>query len=137
MAVSANSIITPQIPRSATSVASLANTVLTDSPTGTVKLAGAGPNGARLVKLAVTPRGTVTATQVQLFRSSDGGVTKRLVRTAVIPAFTLSNTALIATTDLGYSDDGPMILGANEELYGAISVALAAGVVFEAEWADY
>lgn len=137
MAVSANSIITPQIPRSATSVASLANNVLTDSPTGTVKVMTAGPNGARLVKLTATPRGTASATQIQLFRSSDAGTTKRLVRTAVIAAFTLSSTAQIATTDLGYSDDGPMILGAGEELYCAISVALAAGVVFEAEWADY
>lgn len=137
MAVSANSIITPQIPRSATAVASLGNSTLSDTPTGTVKLMTAGPNGARLVKLMATPRGTLSATQIQLFRSSDGGVTKRLVRTAVIPAFTLSPTAQIATTDLGYSDDGPMILAGGEELHGAISVALPAGVVFEAEWADY
>jgi len=43
MPVTPNSIITPQVPRSASGVASLANTAYGDAPAGAVLIFAAGP----------------------------------------------------------------------------------------------
>ena len=138
MPVSPNSIVTPQTPKSATVVASVANTDYDDIPANAAgALITAGPNGARVTKIYAIPRATVTATQLQLYRSTDAGTTKRLFESALMAAYTMAATTEAPTTDFGYSDDNPLILGAGEVVYPAIGVALAAGVVFVAEWADY
>ena len=135
MAVTANSIITPQTPQSSFVACSTGNATYTTSPTNTVLIATAGPNGARLTKLKAIPLATVTATQLQEFRSADSGATKRFSNSVLMPAYTMSQTTAAPVTDFGYSDDNPKILQANEQLYVAIGVTGAIG--FEAEWANY
>ena len=139
MAVTANSIITPQFPKAATVVATAANNDYDDAPANAAAaLVTAGANGARVTKIHAIPRATVTATQLQLYRDGDGGgAAKRLFDSALMGAYTMAQTTEAPTTDFGYSDDNPLILAAGEKVYPAIGVALAAGVVFVAEWADY
>lgn len=139
MPVTANSIVTPQAPKSAQTVctAQKVATTLNDN-TNTVLLLTAGPNGGRLTRLVATPRATVTATACLVFSSPDG-TAMYLKDTMSMPAQTIPTpiTAALNRSDFGYNDTNPMILGPNERVYVAISVALAAGVVFAAEYADY
>lgn len=137
MTVTANSIITPQTPRSATAVAVTANSTYSDTPTNTVALFTAGPNGSRITRITASARATVTATELQLYRSVDAGTTKRFFRSKLMAAYTVAQTTENVATDFGFSDDNPLILGANEVLYAAIGVNLAGGIVFNAEGADY
>ena len=138
MSVTANSIITPQTPKSAhISQSFTANLTYSTTPTGTVLLVTAGPNGSRLTKLRAIPAGTVTATQLQEFRSLDSGTTKKFSNAmlAASSGYTMAQTTAPPITDFGYSDDNPKLLSAGEQLYVAAGVAGA--WAFEAEWADY
>ena len=72
MAVTANSIITPQAPKAAANVATTANSTYTSAPTNTVVIFTAGANGARVTRISAIARATVTATELQLFRDTDG-----------------------------------------------------------------
>lgn len=135
MAGTANSIITPQTPKSNTVVCTTANTTYGSSPTNTQKLVAAGPNGARLTRLRAIPQATVTATQLQEFRSLDAGATKRFANSALMGAYTMAQTTAAPITDFGYSDDSPKILSASEEIHVAIGVT--GTITFEAEWQDY
>ena len=136
MPVTANSIITPQTPKSAVAATTTANSTYGASPTNTVLLVTAGANGGRLVRLHAIPIATVTtANQLQLFRSQDGGVTKVFADSAVMATYALAQSTAAPKTDFGYSDDNPMILAANERLYVATGQSQA--VDWVAEWADY
>lgn len=138
MSVTANSIITPQTPKSAhVSQSFTANSTYTTTPANTVLLVTAGANGGRLTKLRAIPAAGVTATQLQEFRSLDGGTTKKFSN-AVLGAsggYTMAGATAPPIADFGYSDDNPKILSANEQLYVAAGVTGAWS--FEAEWADY
>jgi len=136
MAATANSIITPQQPQAQSSALSTSANTNYTAPTNTTKVCTAGANGARLTRLAAIPCATVTATQLQLFRSPDGGTTKRFVRSALMAAYTMAQTTLCAQTDFGFSDSNPLILDANEELYMAVGVG-SVQINVECEWADY
>jgi hypothetical protein len=135
MAVTPNSIITPQTPKAAAVVTTTANTTYTSSPTNTVALLTAGANGARLTRLRSMPRATAN-TAVQLYLSTDGGATKLLVDSVLVNV-TVSTTSRITPADWGYSDDTPLILPAGAVLYVAQSVTVADGITTVAEWADY
>lgn len=136
MAVTANSIITPQTPKSAAvAFGATANTNLI-TPTQTTLLATAGANGGRLTRLEALASATQAATQVQFYRSVDGGTTKTLLRATAFPAYTLTTTSTSPVLDLGYSDSNPLILGANELIYQGSAVTVT-GLVGRAEWADY
>lgn len=137
MAVTPNSIVTPQGPRSANAICATANTDYSDAAANAVKLLAAGPNGGRLTRLQAIPRATLSAMQLQVFRSTDGGATRRLFRTQLAPAQTMSATTEMAISDFGYSDANALMLSADEELYVGIGVAAASGVCFTAEWGDY
>lgn len=137
MAVTANSIITPQTPRSASAVAATANTDRASTAANAVVLWTAGANGSRITRVTAIPRASVTATELQLFRSTDGGATRIYLKSKTMALFTVVNTAVNPETDFGYSDVNPLILGANEILYCGIAVALASGIAFTAEGADY
>lgn len=137
MAVSANSIITPQTPKAAAVVTTTANTTYTSSPTNTGTLLTAGANGARVTRIRSIPRATVTATAMHLFLSTDGGTTKVLIDSVLVSAHTVAATTAIPETDWGYSDDNPLILPESAILYVSQAVTLADGIVTEAEWADY
>lgn len=73
------------------------------APTNTALLYTAGPDGSLITKLSSMPRATNTATQVQIYKSPDGGTTFNLLNTALIPANTVTTSAQvsgIATTQL-------------------------------------
>ncbi|WP_372785020.1 hypothetical protein [Phenylobacterium sp.] len=131
----ANSIITPQTPKSGNAACTTANTTYTTSPSNTVALVTAGPNGSRVTRIGAIPLATVTATQLQLFRSRDAGTSKFFIVSALMAAYAMAQTTAAPVTDFGFSDDNPLILTPNEILYAAVGVTGA--VTFNAEWADY
>lgn len=135
MAVSTNSIVTPQTPKSAMVGVTTANTTFTTSPTNTALLVTAGANGARLTRLTAIPLETVTANFLQAYRSTDAGTTKYLAACATGGSDTVSGTDGPSVVDFGYSEDNPMILQANERLYVATGITKAYN--FIAEYADY
>lgn len=135
MAVTANSIVTPQTPKSAAVGVTTANTTFTTSPTNTALLITAGANGARVTRINAIPLETVTANNLQLYRSTDSGTTKYLFNAATGGSDTVSGTDGPTVVDFGYSDDNPMILQANERVYVATGITKAYN--FAAEYADY
>lgn len=138
MAGTANSIITPQTPKSAhVAQAFTANSTYTTTPTNTVLLVTAGVNGGRLTKLRAIPGATVAVTQLQEFRSLDTGTTKKFSNTVLgAPGgYTMAQTTAPPIADFGYSDDNPKILAAGEQRY--VSAGVTGTWAFEAEWADY
>jgi hypothetical protein len=136
MPVTANSIITPQTPKSNVVGLTTANTTFTTSPTNTVLLVTAGVNGARVTRLWAVPLEQInTANNIQLYRSYDGGTTKYLYDSKLMATVTPGAAVANTPTDFGYSDDNPLILVANERLYVAEGQTEAVNV--GAEWADY
>lgn len=136
MAVTANSIITPQAVQSATvALGAAANTNLV-TPTNTTLLLSAGANGGRLTRLEALASATQAASQVQFYRSVDSGATKTLIRAVAFPAYTLGTTTTSPVLDMGYSDLTPLMLVANEKIYAGSAVAVT-GINARAEWADY
>jgi len=135
MAVTPNSIVTPQTPRSGSAVTTTLNTTYTDTPTNSAKLFTAGADGSRITRVRATPRETVTACQLQLYASVDGGTTKRLIDSVLMPATTVDATHAASPCDFGYSDDNALILQASEELY--VAAGLTKSIAWRAEGADY
>lgn len=135
MAVTPNSIITPQDPKSGFAALSTANTTFSTSPSNTVLLVTAGANGARLTRLEFIPLETVTANALQWYRSTDSGSTKYLAGMAMGGSDTVSGTDSSTTVSAGYSDGNPMYLQPNERIYVATGISKGYHVV--AEWADY
>lgn len=136
MPVTANSIITPQTPKSNVVGLTTANTTFTTSPTNTVLLVTAGVNGSRVTRLWAVPLEQInTANNIQLYRSYDGGTTKYLYDSKLMATVTPGAAVANTPTDFGYSDDNPLILVANERLYVAEGQTEAVNV--GAEWADY
>lgn len=134
-----NSPVFPQGPRLATALCAAAVGNLTsDAPAGAVLLVTAGPNGSLLTSLQAMPRATPTANSLVLLHSADGGATMRLIDSEVMTGTTVNTTTAIAETQFPrYSESTPLRLGPNERLYVGTQVALAAGIVFKAEIADY
>lgn len=127
-----------QISKTATAVATLAASVTTDSPTNTIELLTAGTDGALVTSLSAMPRGTVTAASLVLFLSKDGGTTKRLLDSKLMGAHTIAATTAIPVTAFDLiSAATPLRLEAGDKLYVGSQVALAAGIVFSAQWMDY
>ena len=136
MAVTANSIITPQTPRAGTALCTTLNSTYSATPTNSQVLITAGANGARVVRVTAIPLETVSDTQLQLFRDGDGsGTIKRFFRSAKMTAHTMAQTTEAPVTDFGYSDDNPLILAAGEKVYAAIGATK--NIALSAEWADY
>lgn len=138
MAGTANSIITPQAPKSASVVqAFTANTTYTSTPTNSILLVTAGANGSRLTKLRAIPTATVTVTQLQEFRSLDTGTTKKFSNSVLGASggYTMAQTTAPPIADFGYSDDNPKFLAPGEQLY--VAAGVSGSWAFEAEWADY
>jgi hypothetical protein len=140
MAVTANSIITPQTPRSACAIHTTQQNTWppTTNPTNTTLLLTAGPNGGRLTRLAALPQENTGAVGVmQAYRDvGTSGASKYLFATQTCANDTVSGTDAPTLLDFGYSDDNAAILQANERVYVAHSLASKA-VGFTAEWADY
>lgn len=137
MAQNPNKFISPQAPYSAQCITSTANTTYSDTPTNTVLFMDGGVNGLRITEVKSLARATVTATLLQMFASSDGGTTKRLIRTVLMAADTLSTTDEFPPTDWGFDNDNPLIVAPNEEIYMGQSVTLASGIVHDARGGAY
>lgn len=135
MAVTPNNIITPQAVKTANAVCTAAKTTYADA-TNAVKLVTPGPNGAVLYGLKAAPRATVTATQLQLYRSPDNGATLYLIGSALMAAYTLAQTTAVPQTDFGYSEAAPLRMAAGDTLWIGAGVALAAGIAFDAQYED-
>jgi hypothetical protein len=132
-----NAIVTPQAPLAGTAVCTTANTNYTDTPTNSQALVATQAKGARVTKITALARATPTATELQLFRSPDGGTTKRFIKSVVMPAYTVAQTTAQTAIDFGYNDaTNPLILAAGESLYVAIGVSNT-GIVFNAEGGSY
>lgn len=135
MALTANSIMTPQTPQSGSCALTTANTTFSTAPTNTVLLVTAGANGGRLTRLEFVPLENVTANALQWYRSTDAGTTKYLAGMATGGSDTVSGTDGSTTVSAGYSDDNPMQLKANERVY--VATGITKGYHVNAEWADY
>jgi hypothetical protein len=136
MAVTANSIITPQTPKSATVALGTTANINLITPTQTTLLMTAGPNGGRLTRLETLASASQGASQVQFYSSVDAGVTKTLIRAKAFPAYTLTTTSTSPVLDMDYSDASPLILAAGERIYVGSAVTVT-GINGRAEWADY
>ncbi len=127
-----------QTPKTATAVVTGAATVADDNPTNTAELLTAGANGALVTRLAAMPRGTVTASSLVLFLQKSGQTTKRLIDSELMAAYTLAATTAIPETAFSnVADSTPLRLEAGDKLFVGSQVALAAGIVFAAQWMDY
>lgn len=139
MATTPNAIITPQAVRNANAVCTAAKTTYGDN-TNLVAIMSAGANGAVLYKLTAVPRATLgSAAQLQLYRarSSDPtAATPSLINMATMAAYTMATTTSPVPTDFGYSETVPLRILASETLWVASAVALAGGIVFDAQWED-
>ncbi|MBL8774065.1 MAG: hypothetical protein JNK30_21945 [Phenylobacterium sp.] len=130
-------LVTPQTIKNAYAVCDTANTDLDDSPgAGVQLLLTAGAQGAVVYGLKATPRGTLTATRLELYLSKDAGVTRRLIRSVLMGAHTVAVTTAIPSTDFGITESTPLRLAGGDRLYVGIGVSLAAGVVFDAQYED-
>lgn len=130
MAVSQNKVVTPQALNTGNALCTAAKTDLTNN-VGAVKILTAGPNGALLFSLIATPRMTVTATQLQAYRSRDAGATLQLFKLKTMSAYTLAATTDTPPTDFGYGETAPLRFAANEEVWVATGVAFASGIMFD------
>lgn len=126
-----------QTPKTATAVVTGAATITNDTPTNTVLLLTAGAEGAILTKLTAIPRATVTASDLVVFLSKDGGTTKRMIDSKLMSAYTMAATTATPVTVFAYSESAPLRLEAGDEIYVGSQVALADGIVFKAEWMDF
>jgi len=125
-----------QAQRTATAVATAAKSTYADAANA-VLLLTAGPDGALVTRLQAMPRGTVTATQLQVYVSRDGGTTLDLVESRLLGAYTMAATSAIPMVDFGFVDEAPLRLGPSDRLYVALGVEQAPGVVFFAAYADF
>lgn len=138
MAVTPNSIVTPQRPKTSTGVLTVANTTYTDTPTNSVQIFQAGADGARVTRITSIPRATCTAMLIDIYRDGDGsGSAKRLIQRRSQAAQTIDTTTACPTNDFGYSEGTPILLQANEKLWASMTVSLAGGMVINVEGADY
>lgn len=136
MPTTPNKIIYPQAQSFASAIATAAKTTYNDAANA-VLLMTAGANGSLVTDIKAIPRATVAATQLQLYRSADNGVTLILLRAPLMAAYTMSQTTAVPETDFLFSPSSPLRLKAGDQLYAAIGVALAGGVVFNCQFQDY
>lgn len=110
----------------------------TDTPTGTVPLITAGPEGCVVTRVTAIPRATVTASSLVMFIKKADAAALRLIDSELMGAHTVSATAAIPeTTFTNISDTTPLRLDAGDELHVGTQVASTEGVVFAAQWMDY
>jgi hypothetical protein len=137
MAVTPNSIVTPQTPLSRNAVATAAETAF-HNPTNVVELLAAADNvnGARITKAYAIPRAaTGAAVNCQIYEKD--GSTYTLIDSAVTANLTPSATVANAKTDFGLSEVNPMILKAGKGLAVAVGSAVANGINFHIEGGLY
>lgn len=137
MAVTPNSIVSPQAVKSRTALATVAKTTFTDA-TNAVLLVTAGANGSVVYGITAAARATITASKLQIYRSSDSGTTLVLIRSRTMAAYTMANTDAQTEVDMGWSESTPLRLQTGDSLYCAAAVvpAGAVGVAFDVQYED-
>lgn len=133
MALTANSIMTPQSPFSRTAVVTTAE-VGFNAPTNVIDLllAADNVNGARLTKLVALPRGTIgSANNIQIYERT--GATYTLIESALMAVVTPAAGVANPKTDFGVSDTNPLIVRSGYGLAAACGVSVANGIVIKAE----
>lgn len=139
MPVSANNIITTQGIRAVNAITTAAKVTHGDA-TNAVKLCDAGANGSILFGLNCMPRlaaaATVTATQLQLFRSPDNGAALFLIGSALMLAHTMAVTTAVPKTPFEYSETLGLRLPIGNSLWVGAAVALASGIVWDGQVED-
>ena len=120
-------------------VTAAAGNLGTATPTGLTPMGdAAGVNGALVTKVTAMPRATVTAASLLLFSSKDNGATFNLIDSELMAAYTFAVTAAIPETTFGnVSPQTPLRLEAGERLYVGSQVALATGIIFRSEGANF
>ncbi len=133
MAVTANSIITPQGVQTAQAACTAAKTTYTDA-TNAVLLLTAGANGGVLYGMSARPRGTTGGGgRVDVFTSLNGA-TLAFINSANFAAYTQSTTAAPVPSDLGYTETTPRRLAPLEQIWVATSIAPTNAVVVDAQY---
>jgi hypothetical protein len=135
MAVTPNSIITPQGLQTANAVVTAAKTSYADA-TNAVLLLTAGANGSIVCGLTAVPRGALSAvTKLMLFRSPDGGTTLHYIRPVLVAAYASdAATTAPAVADWGFSETVPLRLSSTDQLYVGAFAAAANGIVVDCQY---
>lgn len=124
--------------QTATAVCTAAATFADSAPTNTQLLFTAGADGALMTRLWALPRATVTASKLLVWISKDSGTTKLLKDSALMTAYTSATTSATPVTKfVNFDEITPLRLGAGDQVYVGCAVALAAGIVFSAEYTNF
>jgi hypothetical protein len=128
-----------QTPKIASAVVTGASADLaTLAPTNTVLLLTVGAEGGLLVRLSAIPRATVTASSLLVWVEASGSSDKYLKDSALMAAHTVAaTTAIPVTTFSRFTEDTPWRLEAGDKVYVGSAVALAGGIVFNANYVDF
>ena len=110
----------------------------TSAVTGAQLLTTGGSNGSIVMGVTATPRATVTASSLVLFRvKKETPTVFNLIKSELMAAYTLAATTKIPETVFSsVTATTPIFLEPDEMLYAGSQVALAAGIVFDAARAD-
>ena len=111
-----------QVPKTYSCIVTAATTVLATTTNHVILLPAALTNGGLLVRAWAMPIATNTASQIVLFRSPDGGTTRYLVGSILMPAYTLATTTAVPITDFDWTYGKPLLLGVADTLYAAAGV---------------
>lgn len=138
MAVTPNSIVTPQTPVFETAVATLAE-VAFQAPTNVQTLIddATNLNGVRLTSVAAIARAAVTTNPINCQLYKKVGTTYTLIDSTLIAVGTPSASVANQKVDFGYSESNPLSLKAGVGLAVAIGTATANGVTFVAKGGAY
>lgn len=131
MAVSQNKAVTAQGLVTGAAFLQTAKIAL-NSNLNALNLLTAGPNGAVIYQVTALPLVTVTAVQCQLYLSTDG-VVLNLRSLLTMPAYTLAPTTSPTESDFGFTESRPLRLAPNQQLWAAIGVSFAGGIMFIAQ----
>lgn len=108
------------------------------TPTGLVTAFTAGPNGAIVTRITVIPRGSVTATGVYMFKSTDAGVTQHFKDSIGLPLQNVTaGTNIVGATFPNYSETRPFRVGAGEILSFGLGIAQSNGVDVDVEFTNF
>lgn len=110
----------------------------TSTVVGAQLVATAGANGSLVTRLTAVPRATVTAASLVLFVvKASAPAVYHLIDSELMAGYTLAATTAIPETAFSNINlETPLRLEAGDKLYVGSQVALAAGIVFFAEWGD-
>jgi hypothetical protein len=122
-----------QYRRTYNALTTTANTTYTASPTNSALLYVAGPDGSLITRISSIPRATVTATQMQLFMSPDGGTTNYFYNSVLMAAYTMAQTTACTPTAFTQPDGSqlydanPIPLGGQTAFYNTVSTTPTQG----------